>query len=417
MESVIVLLLIVLIAAVAVVALKVLRPAVAPAPVALDTNAIVASVQTAIDVNAIAASVKGAVEAQMLQTATQALANNNQQAEQQANQTLSAQKEALDQQTRLLLKPFEERMKQLAESVGQLQSTYLKEQGTIGQLASQLAGLQDTTTSLKRALKSPTAAGSWGENQLRNVIRLAGMENYCDFTEQFTGGEGDRIQRPDVVINLAGGALLAVDSKAPLAAYMRMQESDDVGVKEAELKQHAKDLRLHVKALADKRYWDQFGHASPDFVIMFIPGEGFVSDAMRSDTTLMEDAMRMNVLISSPVNLLSLLLTVSKSWQSHKLAEHAEKVAELGVELHDRVGVVVDAINKMGTNLGTATTAYNSMVGSFESRLLVTLRKFKDLGVVKEDVKDMKSLENTPRGINAVEAGQLPPASAGELSA
>jgi DNA recombination protein RmuC len=350
----------------------------------------------------------------MLQTATQALANNNKQAEQQANQTLTAQKDALDQQTRLLLKPFEERIKQLAESVGQLQTSYSQEQGTIGQLANQLAGLQDTTTSLKRALKSPTAAGSWGENQLRNVIRLAGMENYCDFTEQFTGSENERIQRPDVVINLASGALLAVDSKAPLAAYMRMQETDEVSVKETELKQHAKDLRSHVKTLADKRYWDQFGHASPDFVIMFIPGEGFVSDAMRADTTLMEDAMKMRVLIASPVNLLSLLLTVSKSWQSHQLAEHAEKVAQLGVELHDRVGVVIDEINKMGKNLGTATSAYNTMVGSFESRLLVTLRKFKDLGVVKDDVKEVKALESTPRALNAIEAGQLPPA-AGEL--
>jgi DNA recombination protein RmuC len=416
MESVIVLLLVVLIAAVALVALKVSRPTPSSGAAPLDTNAIVASVQTAIDVNAIAASVKGAIETQMLQTATQALANNNKQAEQQANQTLTAQKDALDQQTRLLLKPFEERIKQLAESVGQLQTTYSQEQGTIGQLANQLAGLQDTTTSLKRALKSPTAAGSWGENQLRNVIRLAGMENYCDFTEQFTGAENERIQRPDVVINLASGALLAVDSKAPLAAYMRMQETDEVSIKENELKQHAKDLRSHVKTLADKRYWDQFGHASPDFVIMFIPGEGFVSDAMRADTTLMEDAMKMRVLIASPVNLLSLLLTVSKSWQSHQLAEHAEKVAQLGVELHDRVGVVIDEINKMGKNLGTATNAYNVMVGSFESRLLVTLRKFKDLGVVKEDVKEVKALENTPRAINAIEAGQLPFA-AGELPA
>jgi DNA recombination protein RmuC len=193
-----------------------------------------------------------------------------------------------------------------------------------------------------------------------------------------------------------------------------MQETDEVSVKETELKQHAKDLRSHVKTLADKRYWDQFGHASPDFVIMFIPGEGFVSDAMRADTTLMEDAMKMRVLIASPVNLLSLLLTVSKSWQSHQLAEHAEKVAQLGVELHDRVGVVIDEINKMGKNLGTATSAYNTMVGSFESRLLVTLRKFKDLGVVKDDVREVKALESTPRALNAIEAGQLPPA-AGEL--
>jgi DNA recombination protein RmuC len=285
-------------------------------------------------------------------------------------------------------------------------------------LLGQVTNLQASTTSLQTALKSPTARGSWGENQLRNVIQLAGMENYCDFTEQFTGGEGEKNQRPDVVINLAGGAHLAVDSKAPLAAYMRMTETDDVAQKELELKQHARDLRLHVKTLSDKKYWDQFGHASPDFVVMFIPGEGFVSDAMRADTTLLEDAMKANVIIASPVNLLSLLLTVSKSWQSHQLAEHAEKVAKLGVEVYERIGTVIDEMNKMGKNLGTANTAFNTMAGSFESRLLVTLRKFKDLGVTQGELSEIKQIDATPRAINAAEAtNQISSGITGELSA
>ena len=417
MQVVIVLLLIVLIGVVAFVGTQVRQGSQVAdtAPVAIDTAAIVNTVKAAIDVNAISASVKGAVEAQMLLTAQQALAANNEQAAQQANQTLTAQSDALGQQTKILLQPFEQQIQQLAASVTALQGSYTSEKSTVEALLGQVTTLQASTTSLQSALKSPTARGSWGENQLRNVIRLAGMENYCDFTEQFTGGEGERNQRPDVVINLAGGAHLAVDSKAPLAAYMRMTETDDVVQKENELKQHAKDIRMHVKTLADKKYWDQFGHASPDFVIMFIPGEGFVSDAMRADTTLLEDAMKMNVIIASPVNLLSLLLTVSKSWQSHQLAEHAEKVAKLGVEVYERIGTVIDEMNKMGRNLGTANTAFNTMAGSFESRLLVTLRKFKDLGVTQGDLSEVKQIDSTPRSINAAEAQQLPPASAGEL--
>jgi DNA recombination protein RmuC len=387
-----------------------------PAP--LDTDAIARTVQTAINLEAISTSVQGAVAAQMLKTAQEALVANNLQANQQATQTLSGQTAALDAQAKILLQPFETQIAQLTASVTALQGSYTSEKSTVDALLTQVNNLQTSTTTLQTALKSPTARGSWGENQLRNVIALAGMENYCDFTEQFTGGEGERNQRPDVVINLAGGAHLAVDSKAPLAAYMRMSETDDVAQKEIELKQHARDLRQHVKTLSEKKYWDQFGHASPDFVVMFIPGEGFVSDAMRADSTLMEDAMKANVIIASPVNLLSLLLTVSKSWQSHQLAEHAEKVAKLGVEVYERIGTVIDEMNKMGKNLGTANTAFNTMAGSFESRLLVTLRKFKDLGVTQGELSEVKQIDSTPRAINASEASnQIASGITGELGA
>jgi len=387
-----------------------------PAP--LDTDAIARTVQTAINLEAISTSVQGAVAAQMLKTAQEALAANNQQSTQQANQTLTSQKEALGQQTKILLQPFEAQIAQLTASVSALQGSYTSEKSTVEALLTQVTNLQTSTTTLQTALKSPTARGSWGENQLRNVIALAGMENYCDFTEQFTGGEGERNQRPDVVIKLAGGAYLAVDSKAPLAAYMRMSETDDVAQKEIELKQHARDLRQHVKTLSDKKYWDKFGHASPDFVVMFIPGEGFVSDAMRADSSLMEDAMKANVIIASPVNLLSLLLTVSKSWQSHQLAEHAEAVAKLGVEVYERIGIVIDEMNKMGKNLGTANTAFNAMALSFESRLLVTLRRFKELGVTQGELSEVKHITSTPHGINAREAtNQIVSGITGELGA
>ena len=414
-QTLIVVLLVILIGAVAFFGFQMRRPQApqAPAPVVVppvDMTPIIEAVKASIDVNAISTGVKGAVEAQMLSTAQQALAANNAHVAEQAAQTLSHQQDALDARTKELLQPFQERISALTKQVAELKTSYDTEQGKITTLAGQIGSLQDTTTSLRNALKSPTARGSWGENQLRNVIRLAGMENYCDFTEQFTGTENERSQRPDVVINLPTGGRIAVDSKAPLNAYLRMQDATDVATQEAELKAHAKALKDHAKVLAEKKYWDQFGHSTPDFVVMFIPGEGFVADAMKADTTLMDEAMKSRVLIASPVNLLALLLTIAKGWQSHRLNEQAEVVAKLGAELYDRVGKVVDEVVKMGRAIGTTNTAYNAMVASLEGRLLVTLRRFKDLGVVQENapVAEISPVDSTPRPLTSPEAQALP---------
>lgn len=420
MQVLIVVLLIVLIGAVLFVGMRMsgsspsVEPVVAPA---VDPTVIAQAVKTAIDVNAIATGVRGAVETQMLQTAQQVLAHNNQEAEQRAKQTLAGQSQALDQQARLLLQPFEEKLRQLAESVTTLQGAYQTEQGTIGQLAGQLSTLQESTTSLKNALKSPTARGSWGENQLRNVLRIAGMENYCDFTEQYVGTENERLQKPDCVVNLPTGGRIAIDSKAPLAAYLRMTETDDVAQKEVELKQHAKEMRAHMKTLAEKRYWDQFGHDTPDFVVMFIPGEGFVADAMKADTTLMDDAMKSRVLIASPVNLLALLLTIAKGWQMEKLQKNVNMVAAMGKDLHERIGTLLGFVVTLGNGLKTANTAYNSAVGSIETRLLVTLRDLAEMGIVPDSHEKtvLKQIDTTPRVLRAPELdqienqGELPP--------
>jgi DNA recombination protein RmuC len=410
-EILIVVLLVVLILAVLFFGARLIgRPATQSAPPTVlaptvDMAPIVEAVKAAIDVNAISTGVRGAVETQMLATAQQALAQNNEQAKQQANQTLEAQQASLDQQTKILLQPLEERLQQLNQAVGSLHTNYTEEKTAVEALRVQLTDLQSSTTSLREALKSPTARGSWGENQLRNVVRLAGMENYCDFTEQFTGSENDRLQRPDVVINLPTGGRIAVDSKAPLNSYLRMQDAVETSVKEAELKNHAKDLRSHVKTLAEKKYWDQFGHDTPDFVVMFIPGEGFVADAMKADTLLLDDAMKQRVLVASPVNLLALLLTVAKGWQSHKLNEHAEMVAKEGKDLYERVSKVLDDVVKMGNALGTATSTYDAMIGSIETRLMVTMRRLKELGVVQENApeKNLKPIGQVPRVLRVPE--------------
>ena len=359
----------------------------------------VANPVPAIDVAALVASVRSAVEAEMRKTAQETL----QATSQQSAEFFAAQSATLEGKTRSILAPFEEQIKGLSASVNSLQTTYSQEQGTISQLATQITTLQSTTTTLTNSLKSPTARGSWGENQLRNVIQLAGMESYCDYTEQFTGGEGESDQRPDVVVRLPNGAMIAIDSKAPLSAYLRMQDATDVATKEIELKNHARLMRDHMKKLSDKKYWNQFPQ-SPDFVVMFIPGEGFVSDAMRSDPSLLDDAMKNRVLVASPVNLLALLFAVAKGWQAHSIAEHAKEVAALGTELYERVGVVLTHVGKMGTNLSTATTAYNDMVGSLEGRMLPTLRKFRDLKVVQgKEIDTLKSIDVQTRSLAAPE--------------
>ena len=353
-----------------------------------------------VDHAALVASIRSAVEAEMRKTAQETL----QATSQQSAEFFAAQQRNIENQTRALLSPFEEQIKGLSGSVSALQTTYSQEQGTVAQLAAQITSLQSTTTTLTNSLKSPTARGSWGENQLRNVIQLAGMESYCDYTEQFTGGDAEADQRPDVVVRLPNGALIAVDSKAPLSAYLRMQDASDVATKEIELKAHAKLMRDHMKKLADKKYWNQFPEA-PDFVVMFIPGEGFVSDAMRSDPTLLAEAMKNRVLIASPVNLLALLFAVAKGWQAHSIAEHAKEVAALGSELYERVGNVLTQVSKMGTHLNTSTTAYNEMIGSLENRMMPTLRKFRDLKVVQgKEMVPLKSIDSQTRSLNAPEA-------------
>jgi len=406
MQAVIIVLLIVLIGAVFYFGTKASANKSADVlPPVLDTDLLTRTVQTAINLDAISTSVKGAVEAQMLTTAQQALASNNEQAQQNAKQTLEGQAAALEAQAKLLLLPIEQQMKLLGQTVANLQGSYTSEQATVATLAGQINVLQDSTTSLRNALKSPTARGSWGENQLRNILKLAGMESYCDYTEQFTGGESSSNKRPDAAINLPSGGKIAVDSKFPFSAYLRMQDATDVATQELELKNHAKDIRTHVKALADKKYWEEFGQNTPDFVVMFIPNEGAVADAMKSDINLLADAMKDRVLIASPVNLLALLLTIAKVWQSHQMEENAATIAKLANDLYERVGNVVDSVFTMGNGLKTALTAYDAMVGSMQSRLLVTMRTLKDMGVVQENepMKNINVIGIVPREIKAPE--------------
>lgn len=362
-----------------------------------------------LDLAAVTEAVRATVQAEMLQTAQQALAEHRQ----QAHDLFEARSASVHHETKALLTPVSDEMRQLRAVVDQLRSSVHHDQGAIRGMAEalsrQVTELTASTQALDGALRSSSARGSWGEHQLRNVIELAGMAPYCDYLEQPTvnhAGAAERVQRPDVVVRLPNGAFVAVDAKAPMAAYLRAQECTDHGVRDAQMRQHARAIADHVKVLADRRYWEQFPTA-PDFVVLFVPGESFLAEALRADPNLLDQAMRQRVLVASPVNLLALLLAVARGWQAFSIAEHADNVAALGKELYDRVGTMLTAVSAMGRGLDQATKGYSDMVGSLEGRVLVSLRRFRELGVTSDELPDVHQLQRARRHLTAPEVASV----------
>tara|TARA_X000000368_G_scaffold35576_1_gene26015 strand:- start:1268 stop:2497 length:1230 start_codon:yes stop_codon:yes gene_type:complete len=368
-----------------------------------------------LDTEGLVTAVKEAVDAQVSKAAQSALKANNE----LAGQLIDERSRTLEEQTKNLLQPVTEQMDQLKTSVGDLKSSYEKNKGSFEalneNLMHQITELNTRTGALAGALKSPSARGAWGENQLRNIIDLSGMASFCDFSEQSAVSSNDGLLRPDLTVRLPNGAFLVVDSKVPLSAYLRMQELDDSVAREAELKSHVKAVQDHVKALADKRYWALFDDA-PDFVVMFVPGESFLADALRAEPALVDEAMRQRVVIASPMSLMALLLTIARGWQTTQLAENAKKVEEHGRELHHRVGTTLTAMAKTGRGLESATKAYNEMVGSVESRVLPTLRRFSELGVSSDELPEVRPVESAARTITANELEASPNAENPDIS-
>ncbi len=397
MEIALVLVVVALVVALATMALlrsqSVAPATVAPAP-QLDTEMLVNMVRQAVD-------------AQVRVTTGEAIDSGNK----AAAQIFQERSVALTEQTKGLLGPFEQQIATLSAAVVELKSSYDVDKGTVQSmndaLVQQINQLNGVTSSLAGALKSPTARGAWGENQLRNIIQLSGMAEFCDFNEQDTSGYGETDQRPDMTVNLPNGAKLVIDSKVPLSAYLRMQDMDSEEDKARELTEHVKAVKAHAKSLADKKYWERFPDA-PDFVVMFVPGESFLADAMRHDAGLMDDAMKQRVVIASPMSLMALLLTIARGWQTTQLAEYAHEVEKEGKELYKRVGKVLEAVNATGKGLETATKKYNDMVASIDGRMLPALRRFKDLGVTSEELPIINPVESGVRQISSVEAlGEL----------
>ena len=268
--------------------------------------------------------------------------------------------------------------------------------------------LRDQTQALVTALRRPEARGRWGELQLRRVVELAGMSARCDFEEQVrvTGDDGGA-QRPDMVVRLAGGKSIVVDSKVSLAAYLEAVETADDSVRAARLDAHARHVREHVDRLAAKAYWTALSPA-PEFVVLFIPGEAFLAPALERDPQLLEHAMVRKVHIATPTTLVTMLRTAQYAWQQEALSQNARAVFDLGRELHARIAGLGRTMDTLGRTLTKAVTAYNQTVGSLESRVLVSARRLSQLGVVDGELPSPAPVEETARTLSAPELADAP---------
>ena len=263
--------------------------------------------------------------------------------------------------------------------------------------------LRDQTQALVTALSRPEARGRWGELQLRRVVELAGMSARCDFSEQVTVASADGAAlRPDMVVHLAGGKHIVVDSKVSLAAYLQAAEAAEETVRAARMDAHARHLREHVDRLAGKAYWAALSPA-PEFVILFIPGEAFLAPALERDPGLLEYAIRRRVHIATPTTLVSMLRTAQYAWQQAALSDHARAVFDLGRELYDRLAGLGRHMDRLGRALTSTVSTYNQAVGSLESRVLVSARRLNDLGVVDGELAAPGMVEDQARALVAPE--------------
>lgn len=285
-----------------------------------------------------------------------------------------------------LVQPLRDSLGKISEHMQQVD----RDRATSSQaLTTQLQAVGETqerlrreTEGLVRALKSPNQRGRWGEVQLRNIIERAGMNAYCgDFSEKSAvEDELGRRAIPDMTVRLPNGSCIVIDSKVPIDAYLRAVDATDEAQRERLFRDHARQVREHIRGLSAKTYWAKFT-PTPELVVMFLPGEPLFSVALQADPTLFDYAADQRVIPSSPLTLLALLRTVASAWQQQRLAENAEQVRALGTELYERVAVMADYVQDIGANLKQAGAAYDRFLGSLESRVLVTARRFRDLGI------------------------------------
>jgi len=275
-------------------------------------------------------------------------------------------------------------------------------------LTEQVAALGSTTTTLSRALRTPAVRGRWGEMQLRRVVEISGMLQRCDFDEQpALSGDNGRL-RPDLIVHLPGGKQIVVDAKTPLEAFLDAQDAADEDTRAARLQAHARQVRDHMDKLGGKAYWEPLGD-SPEMVVMFLPGETLFSAALQYDLGLIEHGLRQRVLLASPITLIALLTTVAHSWRQEALTENYREVARLGREFYERLATFADRLDDVRKRLDGAFQAYNEAAGSFESRVLVSARRLKELKVTTaEELPPAEPIDTVPRVLKQVGLMGLP---------
>jgi len=308
-----------------------------------------------------------------------------------------------------LVKPVKESLEKVDAKIQELEKArvgaYEALRQQVGALLESQRMLQAETARLVQALRKPQVRGRWGEIQLQRVVELAGMQEHCDFFQQQSTDSEDGRLRPDLLVRLPGGKTIVVDAKVPLTAYLEAVEADDELQRAEHLRAHAQQVRNHIDALGRKSYFDQFDH-SPEFVVLFLPGEVFFSAAVAQDPGLIEWATERRVIPASPTTLIALLKAVAYGWQQQQLAENAAAIQQLGQELHKRIADMAEHWTKLGDALRKATEAYNKAVGTLETRVLVSARRFAELGVPTGKDKEIASaldVDVTPRLLQAPE--------------
>jgi DNA recombination protein RmuC len=311
--------------------------------------------------------------------------------------------EARQKAVETLVTPIEKSLTNFDHKIQQIEKdridAYGELRGQVQSLISSQKDLQSETGNLVKALRTPSVRGRWGEIQLRRVVEIAGMLPYCDFAEQETVNTSEGRLRPDLIVKLPGGKNVVVDAKTPLQAYLEAIDAPDDELRRAKLVVHARQVSDHMEKLGQKSYWEQF-EASPEFVVMFLPGETFFSAALEQDPGLIEQGVAQRVIPASPTTLIALLKAVAYGWNQEKLARNAHEISVLGKDLHDRLRSLAVHMESVGKGLDRAVECYNKAVGTLENRVMVSARRFAELGApVTEEIPEIEPIETTTRNL------------------